>query len=218
MRRVLHCLRLLLCGQVEPFDPLYYSASNTALLVMDYQNYIATALGLASDEWQSLVKRAQSVVAAARAANVRVIYVRVEVRHGQVEIAARNKAFSRYKGMNPVPEGSEAAAIIPQLSPQPSDVVIVKRRVSAFYGTELDVVLSAMCVSSVVLFGVSTSGVVLSTVRHGADRDLVMTVVEDCCYDRWAEVHRVLIDNVIAHQAHVMSATEAIAMLGKLVQ
>lgn len=185
---------------------------------MDYQNYVATAIGLSPDDWTALVTRAQSVIAAARAADVRVIYVKVESRQDRVEIAARNKAFSRYKQSNPVPAGSEAAAIIPQLSPQSTDPVVVKRRVSAFYGTELDVLLSALRVSSVVMLGVSTSGVVLSTVTHGADRDLVMTVVDDCCYDRRAGVHRVLMDAVIAHRAHVMSAVEAIALIGKLAQ
>ena len=210
------CCHLCVLEQVEPFHPLFYSTSHTALLVMDYQNYIASAIGLSSDDWSALVTRAESVVSAARAANVRVIYVKVELRHDKVEIAVRNKAFSRYKGANPVPEGSEAASIIPQLSPQPNDAIVVKRRVSAFFGTELEVLLSAMCVSSVIMFGVSTGGVILSTVRHGADRDLVMTVVEDCCYDRRADVHRVLLDHVLSHQAHVMSATETIAMIGKL--
>ena len=183
---------------------------------MDYQNYVASIIGSSSDDWTALVSRAQSVVTAARVAGVRVIYVKVEIRTEQVEIAARNKAFSRHRGFNPVPEGSEAAAIIPQLSPQPTDAIVVKRRVSAFFGTDLDLLLSAMCVSSVILCGVSTSGVVLSTVRHGADRDLVMTVVEDCCYDRQADVHRVLMDRVFTNQAHVMSAAEVVGMIGKL--
>ena len=211
--RVVH---LSLLVEVEPYDPLFYRASETALLVMDYQNYIATALGLASAEWTTLVNRAESVVAAARAANLHVIYVVVEIRDGQLEIAARHKSFSRYKGFNPVPAGSEQAAIIPQLKPQPNDAIVVKRRVSAFYGTDLDILLSAMRVSSVVLFGVSTSGVVLSTVRHGSDRDLVLTVVEDCCYDRQPDVHRALMGHVFANQAHVMSATDTIVMIGKL--
>lgn len=63
------------------------------------------------------------------------------------------------------------------------------------------------------LFGISTSGVVLSTVRHGADADYRLVVVKDCCLDGDDEVHRVLTEKVLARQATVVSASEATAAL-----
>jgi nicotinamidase-related amidase len=65
-----------------------------------------------------------------------------------------------------------------------------------------------------VLFGISTSGVVLSTVRWAADMDYKLAVVSDACADRDAEVHRVLIDKVFPWQATVVNTQEFLKAVG----
>ena len=69
---------------------------------------------------------------------------------------------------------------------------MTKRRVSAFAGSDLDVVLRAGGIEDLVLCGIATSGVVLSTLRQAADLDYRLTVLRDACADADAEVHRVL--------------------------
>jgi nicotinamidase-related amidase len=91
----------------------------------------------------------------------------------------------------------------PTLTPKHGDVVVTKHRVSAFAGTDLEMVLRANGIETLVLAGIATSGVVLSTVRHAADSDYKLVVVEDCCSDRDAEVHRVLMEKVFPRQATV---------------
>lgn len=59
-----------------------------------------------------------------------------------------------------------------------------------------------------VLCGIATSGVVLSTVREAADKDYRLTVLADLCADTDAEVHSVLIGKVFPRQARVTSAAE----------
>src|SRR5204862_162672 len=77
-------------------------------------------------------------------------------------------------------------------APAPSDILVTKRRVSAFSGSDLDVVLRAANIDTLVLTGIATSGVVLSTLRQAADLDYRLVVLADACLDGDADVHRVL--------------------------
>lgn len=82
------------------------------------------------------------------------------------------------------------SGIHPAVAPQPGEVVIIKRRVSAFTGSDLVVLLSAGDIDTLVLAGAATSGVVLSAVRQAADPGYQLTVVSDGCLDTDPEVHR----------------------------
>ncbi len=94
------------------------------------------------------------------------------------------------------------------LAPWADDLIVVKRRISAFTGSDLDVVLRALNIGHLVLAGISTSGVVLSTVREAADKDFQLTVLTDCCADRDDEVHRVLITKIFPRQTDVLTIEE----------
>jgi nicotinamidase-related amidase len=83
-------------------------------------------------------------------------------------------------------------------------VIVTKRRVGAFATTDLESVLRAHEVPCLVLLGIATSGVVLSTVRWAADADYVLIVLEDGCADADEEVHRVLMQKVFPRQATVV--------------
>jgi nicotinamidase-related amidase len=85
--------------------------------------------------------------------------------------------------------------------------------VSAFAGTDLETVLRAREVDTLILFGIATSGVVLSTIRHAADADYRMIVVGDCCLDRDDEVHRCLVEKVFPRQATVVTSDEILPVL-----
>ena len=87
-------------------------------------------------------------------------------------------------------------------------MIITKKRVSAFTGSDLEVVLRSLDIKHLVLAGISTSGVVLSTLREAADKDYVLTVIVDCCADRDEEVHRVLTTKIYPRQALVVAAGE----------
>jgi nicotinamidase-related amidase len=74
-------------------------------------------------------------------------------------------------------------------------------------------VLRANGIETLVVTGIATSGVVLSTVRHAADADYRVVVVADCCADPDPDVHRVLIEKVFARQTTVTTADAVIAAL-----
>ena len=92
-------------------------------------------------------------------------------------------------------------------------MVVTKHRVSAFAGTDLQMVLRASGIETLVLAGIATSGVILSTIRHAADADYRLVVVADCCGDRDPEVHRVLTEKVFVRQATVTTAEAVIGAL-----
>jgi nicotinamidase-related amidase len=90
---------------------------------------------------------------------------------------------------------------------------VTKLRVSAFAGSDLEVVLRSGGIDSLVLAGIATSGVVLSTLRQAADLDYELTVLADGCLDGDPEVHRVLTEKVFPRQADVVSIADWVASL-----
>jgi nicotinamidase-related amidase len=181
----------------------------TAVLAMDFQRAIVE--GYVADQ-AALLGRTAKLLAAARGAGVRVIHVVVGFRPGYPEVSDRNLAFSGVKATGRFAADDPAAAIHPDLALQPDEVVVTKHRVGAFAGTDLEMVLRANGIETLVLAGIATSGVVLSTLRHAADADYRLFVAADCCADRDDEVHRVLLDKVFPRQAHVRPADEIAAL------
>jgi nicotinamidase-related amidase len=185
---------------------------HSALLVMDVQNGIVDRLGNGAGP---LLAAVGTATGAARASGVTVVYVRVAFRPGSPEISPRNRTFSAVAGTGGLGEDDPATQIHPDVAPQPGDLVVTKKRVSAFVGSDLDVVLRSLEVGSLVLTGISTSGVVLSTVRQAADLDFGLAVLEDGCADPDPEVHRVLLDKVFPRQATVLTAAAWAAQLAR---
>jgi nicotinamidase-related amidase len=105
-------------------------------------------------------------------------------------------------------EGSAGVQFSPEVAPIEGDIIVTKRRVSGFSGSDLDVVLRGLGVEKLAVAGVATSGAVLSTVRQAADLDFDITVLPELCYDHDPEVHRVLVDKIFTRQAHVLPAEE----------
>ena len=91
--------------------------------------------------------------------------------------------------------------------------MVTKRRVSAFAGSDLDVLLRGLDADTLVLSGIATSGVVLSTLRQAADLDYRLVVLADCCLDADPEVHRVLTGKVFPRQADVMTVEQWILIV-----
>jgi nicotinamidase-related amidase len=179
-------------------------ANRSALLVMDLQSDIVARFG---DGGGALLERCAGVIAAARAAKLPIIYVVVGFRPGYPELDTRNATFAAVakSGRFLAAPGSDIA---PAVRPHDGDVIVVKHRVSAFASTDLDMILRAKRVDTLILLGIATSGVVLSTVRHAADADFRMIVVKDCCADADDEVHRVLTEKVFVRQTTVTTAAE----------
>jgi nicotinamidase-related amidase len=107
----------------------------------------------------------------------------------------------------------EMIRVHPDIAPLSGEITVIKRRVSAFTGSDLEVVLRAFSIEHLILSGIATGGVVLSTVREAADKDYILTVLKDCCADPDEEVHRVLTTKIFPRQADVINAEDWMSTL-----
>jgi nicotinamidase-related amidase len=178
---------------------------NTALLVMDVQGAIVKMVGNSAPMINSINK----AISHARANNILVIFVVIGFRKGYPEMSPDNRSFAFMKANpNMSLDNEEGYKVHESIAKEPNDIIVTKKRVSAFTGSDLEVVLRSLGIRHLVLTGFATSGVVLSTLREAADKDYVSTVLADCCADRDEEVHRVLTTKVFTRQADVMTADE----------
>jgi len=186
-------------------------ALKTALLIMDIQPLTMAMMGETATGFSATLKEA---IAAARSNDILVLFVIVGFRNGFPELSAqtsnKNLLALRASGI----PGLENPTVDPTVDVRPDDIVITKRRVSAFAGGDLEIILRGHRIDHLVLTGISTSGVVLSTVREGADKDYRLSVLSDACADRDPEVHSVLLGKVFPRQAEVLTADQWIAGLG----
>jgi nicotinamidase-related amidase len=186
---------------------LKIDATRTALLSMDLQTAIVSTY--IKDETEFL-PRVGKLIDAARKKNLRVMHVQVGFRPGLPEVDSRNQLFGAIKKS---PQWQQifqgpAGAIHPDVAPYGDEVVVTKHRISAFVGTDLDMILRANGIGTLILLGIATSGVVLSTLLHASDADYNLMVVKDCCIDRDPEVHGCLIEKFFPQRATVVTADD----------
>ena len=183
------------------FDP-----ARSAVLSMDLQTGIVSIYAKDSE----FVARAASVLHHARNLAMCVIHVQFGFRPNLPEVSHRNTLLSAIKN-NPKHQQffqGPSGAIHPAVAPQGDDIVVTKHRVNAFTGTDLDMILRAKDIDTLILFGIATSGVVLYTLLHAADADYRLIVIKDCCAELDPETHTCLLDKIFPRQATVVSATE----------
>jgi len=185
-----------------PIDP-----TRTAMLSMDVQTAIVSIYARGQE---ALLTRAADALQKARENGMTVLHVQVGFRPGLPEVNPRNQLFAAIKNSvqhQQIFQGT-AGAIHPAVAPQAEDIVVTKHRVSAFTGTDMDMILRAREIETLVLFGIATSGVVLSTLLHASDADYRLIVLKDCCADLDLEVHACLVEKFFPSRATVLGAAE----------
>ena len=132
---------------------------------------------------EAFIPRVAAVLDRARRAGLLVVHVKVGFRPNVPEASPRNVFLSAVKASDWHQRffQGDSGAIHPAIAPAGDDLVVTKTRVSAFAGTDLDLLLRAHDVETLIVFGVATSGVVLSTVLSAFDRDYRLVVIKDCC-------------------------------------
>ncbi|MFB7778302.1 cysteine hydrolase family protein [Streptomyces bauhiniae] len=175
--------------------------TSSALLVMDVQRDVVDL----ADDGSGYLPRLRGAIDGARAAGIPVIYVVMGLRPGDPEVSTRSRVMANVLRAGLFTEGAPGSEIHPGIAPRPGDVVVTKRRGSAFSGSDLDLVLRARDVDNLVLTGIATSAVVLSTLWHAVDLDLGVTVLADGCLDTDPEVHRMLVERLFPQWADVVT-------------
>jgi nicotinamidase-related amidase len=179
--------------------------------VMDYQ---AGILGRLPDA-DALLARVADAIAVVRGQGGQVGYVRVAFTDADYDampatsgMAASVRAYGRAMHAD-----SPATAVHGDVAPEPGDIIVRKTRVGAFSTTDLDEQLRERGVTTLVLAGISTSGVVLSTVRDAFDRDYQVFVLSDGTADPVPGVHEFLTEKIFPRQAKVITTDDLKSLL-----
>ena len=182
----------------------------TALLVMDFQNGIVP---IAPDS-DALVERVKNTIAEVRAAGGAIGYVRVAFTEDDWSaVPETNKSFSAVAAAKMMHHEHDATQIDERIAPEDGDIVVRKIRIGAVSTTDLHEQLRDRGIDTLILSGISTGGVVLSTLLDTADRDYRVYVLTDGVADPHPEIHRVLLNEVFPSRAHLIDTTRLSELL-----
>ena len=184
---------------------------STALLIADFYRDMMTTLPHAIE--RKVVEKTQALQTAARDVGILLCYSATVFRPGYIEVSERNKYFSQRKALGKPAIADPLQVIHEGVRPIDGEVVVGKHRVNALFGTDLDMILRANNIETIIILGYATSGVVLSTTRYAADSDYRIMIAEDCCADSDIEVHDFLMHKIFPRQSDVVQSEDVIKAL-----
>lgn len=188
--------------QIPAIDP-----ARTALLVMHYQTDI---LELFPSVAPALIANTRKLCDAARENGVSVYFAKFHFSPGYPEVSPLSKNGQGVKQLGLFVEDR----ISPELCRQANEPVIIAHRASVFFGTDLQVRLSAQGIDTLIMVGIASTGVMLSSVAYASDADFRLFTVKDCCYDPDQVVHDHLFATAFESRTTVLSLADALALLG----
>ncbi len=149
----------------------------------------------------------------ARASAIPVIYTNVVYHQSAIN---GGRFFQKAKPLVNFIEGSAMGAWPKGLTPSPNELVISKQYPSAFFGTSLSSTLAAMCVDTLIITGLTTSGCIRATCVDACSHGFIPIVVADACGDRHDDPHQANLFDMNAKYADVVSEQEAMDYLADL--
>jgi ureidoacrylate peracid hydrolase len=181
-------------------QPITLDIARTALIVVDMQNDFGSEggffhrAGIDISAIQTAVRPTGRVIAAARAAGIPVIYIKMGF-HADLSDAGGPDAPNWIKHGQQIGEPMDApngvksriliretwnTDIVDELRPEPGDLTVYKHRFSGFYETDLDAILKRLNTKYLVVTGCTTSVCVESTIRDAMFRDYSCLLLADC--------------------------------------
>lgn len=170
-----------------PAAALNFLAEKTALVNVHWQRDIVTRDGafgpfFANEvESRNVIKRAAQVLAVARDRGVLVVHARAAFRAGYPELIRNCALYEQVAASQCLLEGTPGAEIVPELTPRDDEPVVTHARISAFQGTELDLMLQARGIVHVLVTGVATNVTVEGTARDAVGLGYRTVLVRDAC-------------------------------------
>ena len=182
-------------------------SKETALIVMHYQTDI---LNLFPSVAPTLVTNTRILCDAARAKGIQIYFVKIQFSPGYPEVSSMNKNGEGLKALGLFISDT----ISPGLGQQANEPLIQGHRVSVFYGTDLQVRLDSAGINTLIMVGIASTGVVLSSVAYASAADYRLFTVKDCCYDPDTIVNDHLFTTAFESRTNVLSLADAITVIG----
>jgi nicotinamidase-related amidase len=183
----------------------------TALLVMDYQRGILNRM----EDPDALAAKAWEAIDTLREAGATIGYVRVAFTEEDLEAIPDGAPMARLKAAprDSMHADSPATQVDERVAPRERDIFVRKTRVGAFGTTDLDEQLRGRGVDTLVLAGISTSGVTISTLCDAHDRDYRLFVLADATADPDPDLHASLLGDFFPKRAEVIEVDDLEALL-----
>lgn len=210
-------------AHVEPLVGLArkVNPSHTALIVIDMQNDFIAPEGLVGRSGrdvsaaQKLAERLPTFIAAARRAGVLVVFVRnvystdrnFYLSDAWLEQAARRQSGG-YTRFPVCAEESWEGDYYGEVRPRPGDPIVTKHRYNAFHNSDLDTILRANAIRTVVMTGVATDVCVATTAREAFMRDYYAVMVDDGTATFSADDHAATLRNFDRYFGEVSNIAE----------
>ena len=184
-----------------------------ALLVVDVQNDFVSPEGSAGKRGEdvsgalAMMPNLLALIEAARRVALTIVYIRTT--HSEwTDTPSWIYRSSQKSGLSTCREGTWGAEFYEGISPRPSERVVIKHRYSAFINTDLNTVLRARGIQSVLVCGVATNVCVETSARDAYMFDYYVTVIDDCSAAYDAKLHMTTLENVRRHFGLVASSSE----------
>ena len=208
--------------RAEAFEAhLKLEPGKTALLVVDMQRaFLDPGEAMEVPPARDIVPQIQSLLALFRQSTLPVAYsedvpLLVGLLHPEHRRAAPGAPRGFGRPSSSCLLGEANVHVVPELAPQPGELVVRKRYYDGFNGTALDQALRARGVTHLVLTGTMTDICVLATVIGGMNREYRMTVVEDGTATLWPEIQRATLDVIGRAYARVRRAKQVAEEIGR---
>lgn len=194
----------------ERWDPRW-----SCLLVVDVQNDFVSQKGSCAQRGdnvnaaEAMVPKLVCFIEEARRVSLPIVYVK-SIHSEWTDAPSWVYRKSQEKTLNTCREGSWGAEFYDGISPLPEERVVIKHRYSAFINTDLNTVLKAKDIQSVLVTGVATNVCVETTARDAYMFDYYVTMVEDCAAAYDPKLHETTLENIRRHFGLVASSEEII--------
>lgn len=200
--------------------------AHTAVVVVDMQRdfcmpgWAFDRLGVDISMYPPMIARLARLIEGARAAEVTVIYIQMTVLPNRASESPAQIRFNlrlhlashgEVEPLQYTADGSEGQRIIDELAPRDGDLIVKKYRSSAFWGTNLDMLLRSNGIKSVVMTGATTEGCVESTARDALFNDYYVVIAEDCVASDDREQHDASL-LLMSHRFDIASADEILGV------
>ena len=191
--------------------------TRSAFIIIDMENgFIDPASPLCIAGAAATVPALAAAVEAAREKNIPIFYVKRIYRADGSDV--ENTRYECWRSAeNVLTPGSAGPCSIEEpaaLAPRPEDYIIIKPRFSAFFQTELDLILRRLGVRNIILTGTTTPNCIRTTAYDGISLDYNVIALEDCCSSQTPEIQRANIEDMIRIGVTVMSSAEFAASYG----
>jgi ureidoacrylate peracid hydrolase len=206
--------------RVDHIDP-----QRTALIVVDMENdFVAPGAPMETPAGRAMVPTLKRAITFCREQGIRVIYTTHAHRRDGCDMGRFADLWAPIRNRTGLVDGEPGIEIYPEIAPRPDEIVVKKHRYSAFYGTDLEILLRGMGVDTVVISGVTTENCCHATARDALFRDYKVVFLSDATatFDypdvgqgemAAKEVHRATLVILSVSTAHVMTTDEFITRI-----